>query len=76
MSLKGFRGNVMADIRKTPQRPVRRSSECHRLEDQLWSLAYQVLWPVIRKKTKATHATKKQPSHERIRTTLPHARRA
>ena len=46
----------MADERKAKDRPVHRCCECHRLEEQIWSLAYEQVWAVIRKKTKASGA--------------------
>src|SRR5271163_596602 len=49
-----FGGIVMADERKTPQRLVLRSCECHRLEDQTWSLAYEISLPGIRRKVQAS----------------------
>ena len=55
----------MADDRKTQDRPVQRRYECHRLEEQLWSLAFQQVWPVIRKKPKASGAPSNQHDDER-----------
>jgi hypothetical protein len=65
----------MADDRKTQDRPVRRSFERHRLEEQLWSLAFQHIWSVIRKKPKASGANTKHRSGK-PRSTAQKARRA
>jgi hypothetical protein len=51
----------MADDRKTQDRPVQRAFECHRLEQQLCSLAYEELWPVIRKRTRAAGSKRQRP---------------
>ena len=42
-------GGVMEDIPKCRKRGLCRTFERHRCEDQLWDLAYEVLWPQIRK---------------------------
>ncbi len=39
----------MEDAPKRGDRRLRRVYECHRLEDQLWDLAYEELWPQIRR---------------------------
>jgi hypothetical protein len=66
----------MADDRKTPDRPVQRCFEGQRLEEQLWSLAYQELWPVIRKKTTANGAKRQQRDGQNSCATPNQARRA
>jgi hypothetical protein len=66
----------MADDRKTQDRPLQRSYERHRLEEQLWSLAYQHVSPVIRKKPKASGSKTKYRHYEPSRTTAQKARRA
>jgi hypothetical protein len=66
----------MADDRRTRDRRVQRSCECHRLEDQLWSLAYQQLWPVIRKQPKAKGTPTNQRHCERPSPTSQILRRA
>jgi hypothetical protein len=66
----------MADDRKTRDRPVQRWSERQRLEEQLWSLAYEQVWPVIRKKPKAGGAKANQQPRQRSRLTPKEARRA
>jgi hypothetical protein len=66
----------MADDRKTPDRPVQRCFEGHRLEEQLWSLAYQQLWPVIRRKRTADAAKSKQRHGQNSGATPNQARRA
>jgi hypothetical protein len=44
---------------------VQRCYERHRMEEQLWSLAYQQVWPVIRKKPRASGAQTNQRRFER-----------
>jgi hypothetical protein len=66
----------MADDRKTRDRPVQRSFECHRLQEQLWSMAYQRLLPVIRRKTQASGAKTKQRRYGQSRVSPKKARRA
>ena len=73
---RSFGGTVMADDRKTHDRVVRRSFECHRLEEQLWSLAYQQVLAMIRQKTKANGVQSKQPYYEQARKTPTTARSA
>jgi hypothetical protein len=65
----------MADDRKRQDRPVLRSFERHRLEEQLWSLAFQRIWSVIRKKPKASGTNKHRP-RKPSRSTAQKARRA
>jgi hypothetical protein len=66
----------MADDRKTQDRPVQRSYERHRLEEQLWSLAYQYVWPVIRKASKTNGHNAKRRCYENARASAQKARRA
>lgn len=69
-----FGGIVMADDRKRQDRPVRRVFQGHRLEEQLWSLAYQYLWPGIHQRA---GGAKKQPRlYEKTRLQDQKARRA
>ena len=39
----------MEDRRESQERTLCRCYQCHRLEEQLWALAYEQVWPVIRK---------------------------
>ncbi len=39
----------MADIHKSPKRSVQRGYERNRLEDQFWTMAYEEIWPVVRR---------------------------
>lgn len=66
----------MADDRKTQDRFLYRCYECHRLEEQLWSLAYEQVWPVIRGKPKTIGATTNQLAYERPQTSPQQARSA
>jgi hypothetical protein len=45
----------MEDNRNVPERSLRRRFEAHRLEDQLWALAYEHVWPVIRRSLSPAH---------------------
>jgi len=38
----------MADERKAKDRPVRRVFQQHRLQEQLWTTAYQMMGPSVR----------------------------
>jgi hypothetical protein len=42
----------MEDNRKASERTLRRRFEGNRLEEQLWSMAYEQIWPVIRRSLK------------------------
>jgi hypothetical protein len=66
----------MADERTSQDRPVHRSYESQRLEEQLWSLAYECVWPVVRTKSKARGPTTKQRRYARARTATQTKRRA
>jgi len=39
----------MEDNRRGSARPLQRCCEGHRLEEQLWSIAYDQIWPVLRR---------------------------
>jgi hypothetical protein len=56
----------MADVPKGPERPLQRICECHRFEDQLLALAYQAIWPVLRKQTSTKGATTTKKSVARL----------
>jgi hypothetical protein len=66
----------MGDERKAQDRALQRSYESHRLEEQLWSLAYQEVWRTIRKRPKANDAKTKRRRCERSRLIPELARRA
>jgi hypothetical protein len=66
----------MGDERKAQDRALQRSYEGHRLEEQLWSLAYQEVWRTIRKRAKANDAKTKRRPGERSRLIPEIARRA
>jgi hypothetical protein len=55
----------MGDKRKAQDRVLQRSYESHRLEEQLWSLAYQEVWRTFRKKPKANDAKTRRRHCER-----------
>ena len=40
----------MEDNRKRRDRPLQRCCQCHRLEEQLWTAAYEEIWPVVRRR--------------------------
>ena len=52
---------------KPKERPLARSYETHRLEERLWTAAYEQIWPIVRAKIRpqvepveATTASQKQ----------------
>jgi hypothetical protein len=64
----------MADGRKGQDRPMFRVFQRHRLEEQLWSLAYQHILPVIRKR--ACGAKSQQRLYDKTCVHAQKARRA
>jgi hypothetical protein len=66
----------MADDRKARDRALHRSTECHRLEEQLWSLAYEQVLPVIHRTPKTSGAQNNQHHYQQSRTISKMARRA
>jgi hypothetical protein len=65
----------MEDNHHVPERSVQRRFEAHRLEDQLWALAYKQVWPLLRRSLScARHAP--QPQGQEVETIHPIARRA
>jgi hypothetical protein len=42
----------MEDNRRESSLRLRRCFECGRLEEQLWSMAYEEIWPVLRRSLK------------------------
>lgn len=62
----------MADTRKTKDRCLRSCQEVSRLEEQLWSMAYEQIWPVVRKR----QLRRQQPAKVRTAFKIPVARRA
>lgn len=39
----------MEGKRKTRDRRLKRCYQCSRLEDQLWAMAYEHVWPLVRR---------------------------
>jgi hypothetical protein len=39
----------MEGKRKTRARRLKRCYQCSRLEDQLWAMAYEQVWPLVRR---------------------------
>ena len=66
----------MADNRNSPVRLVKRCSEGHRLEDQFWTMAYEQLWPVNRRRHNRPIANAGPARRQHTGTTTPAARRA
>jgi hypothetical protein len=64
----------MADTRSAPTRCVHRCFERSRLEDQVWTLAYETVWPVVRRSLQRRLA----PPRQQVRSDSqnPLARRA
>lgn len=42
----------MEDNRKAPERGLRRSFEGNRLEEELWAMAYEHIWPAVQRSPK------------------------
>jgi hypothetical protein len=64
----------MEDKGTAPQRTLRRDFECNRLEEQLWTTAYEQIWPVIRKSVKRSAGPGQRAQEPTIETYI--ARRA
>jgi hypothetical protein len=65
----------MEDNRETPQGSLRRCYEVNRLEDALWTAAYEQIWPVIRTSSQRSR-TNTQPRRQTGAARTPLARRA
>lgn len=63
----------MVDNQKSRDRALQRCYECHRLEEQLWAMAYEQLWPLVCRRARG--AAKPVPSAP-TNTPLAKARRA
>jgi hypothetical protein len=59
---------------KTPERAVQHCFEPNRLQEQLWALAYEHIWPVLRKPLKRSQTP--QRGKGRARRSSHFARRA
>jgi hypothetical protein len=58
---------MMEDKGKAPERMLQRGFECSRLEEQLWAMAYEQIWPMIRRSLKRSAGPGQQaqePSNE------------
>ena len=66
----------MADNPNSPARLVKRCSEGHRLEEQVWTMAYEQLWPAIRRRHNRPTADADTARRQHAGTTTPTARRA
>ena len=64
----------MEDNRKEPVRTLQRLFECNRLEEQLWAIAYEQLWPVVRRSLKRAGDSRQRRRGPRA--AVPIARRA
>ena len=40
----------MEDEQKARECKLKRCYECNRLQDELWNMAYQELWPLVRRR--------------------------
>ena len=65
----------MEDNRNVAERTLRRRFEAHRLEDQLWALAYEYVWPEIRRSLPPAHLAQR-PQGPQVETIHTIARRA
>jgi hypothetical protein len=57
-------------------RRIERRFEGSRLEDQVWALAYEEIWPVLRKIVNHLRPAPQNKSHKRARGAATIARRA
>ena len=64
----------MEDNRRAPERTLQRCFETNRLEEQLWTMAYDRVWPVLRRRCQ--RAKELRPRRAETRTAHPIARRA
>lgn len=65
----------MEDNRKVSRRTLQRGFECHRLEEELWAMAYEQVCPVIRRAFKRA-AKQDQQRGERSIQNMKVSRRA
>ena len=49
----------MEDSRSDSARGLQRCFECNRLEEQLWGVAYEQIWPVLRRSLKGSAQTQR-----------------
>jgi hypothetical protein len=64
----------MEDKGNAPERTLQRGFECSRLEEQLWAMAYEEIWPVIRRSLKRSAGSDQETQEPRSETYI--ARRA
>lgn len=62
--------------RKQLVRRIARRFEQDRLEDQVWALAYELIWPVVRKIVKQLGPIPRNKAHRHAPGKAPIARRA
>jgi hypothetical protein len=65
----------MEGTRRRLERPLKRSFQLNRLEEQLWIMAYEQVWPVIHRSLKRL-SQQNQQEREGSRTASTIARRA
>jgi hypothetical protein len=58
------------------RRKLRRASEPNRLEDQVWTLAYEQIWPLVRKVLRSHEPAVLDEPGQRLAETAGLARRA
>ena len=51
----------MEGKRRAPQRVLSRACEANRLEEQVWILAYEQIWPLVRQAVKRKPAELEEP---------------
>jgi hypothetical protein len=54
----------MEDNRKVRECKVQRCYECSRLQDELWDMAYEQVWPLVRRALAGQPAEQKCAPHE------------
>lgn len=53
----------MEDERKARECKLKRCYECNRLEDQLWNMAYQQIWPLVRRRVAKQQGVPEHAQH-------------
>ena len=56
----------MEDNRKTRECKLKRCYECTRLQDELWNMAYEQVWPLVRRSLARRQSQQKQAWQEQL----------
>lgn len=55
----------MEDRQRTGERRLEHCYQCNRLEDELWAMAYEQIWPVTKRPLVAEHSRVGRVGEER-----------